>query len=33
MKGFVAGVIFTIVAEGAIAVAILTNTLMKGEVE
>jgi hypothetical protein len=33
MKGFVAGVIFTIVAESTIAVAILTNTLMKGEVE
>ena len=33
MKGFVAGVIFTIIAESTIAVAILTNAIMKGEVE
>ena len=33
MKGFVAGVIFTIVAESAVAVAILTNAIMKGDSE
>lgn len=30
MKGFVAGVIFTLVSESAIAVAILAKTVMKG---
>lgn len=33
MKGFIAGVIFTLVSEGAIAVAILANTVVKGEKE
>lgn len=31
MKGFLAGVILTIVAESAIAVAIMINTVKKGE--
>lgn len=31
MKGFLAGVILTIVAEGAIAVAIIVNMVKKGE--
>lgn len=31
MKGFLAGVILTIVAEGAIAAAIMINTVKKGE--
>ena len=31
MKGFLAGVILTIVAESAIAVAIMRNTVKKGE--
>lgn len=31
MKGFLAGVILTIMAEGAIAVAIMINTVKKGE--
>jgi hypothetical protein len=30
MKSFIAGVIVTIVAEGAIAVAILANKMMEG---
>jgi hypothetical protein len=30
MKGFIAGVIVTIVAEGAIAVTILANKMMEG---
>ncbi len=30
MKDFIAGVIFTLVAEGAVAAAILANTIMKG---
>ena len=30
MKGFFAGVIFTIVAEGAIAVTIIVNKIMEG---
>lgn len=33
MKGFIAGVIFTLVAESAVAVAILVNTIMKGAEE
>ena len=31
MKGFLAGVILTIVAEGAMAIAILINTVKTGE--
>ena len=31
MKGFLAGVILTIVAEGAMAVAIMINTGKRGE--
>ena len=31
MKGLLAGVILTIVAEGAIAVVIMINTVKKGE--
>ena len=31
MKGFLAGVILTIVAEGAMAVAIIVNMVKKGE--
>lgn len=31
MKGFLAGVILTIMAEGAIAVAIIVNMVKKGE--
>ena len=31
MKGFLAGVILTIVAEGAMAVAIMINTVQRGE--
>lgn len=30
MKGFLAGVILTIVAEGAMAIAIMINTVKKG---
>ena len=31
MKGFLAGMILTIVAEGAMAIAIMINTVKKGE--
>lgn len=31
MKGFLAGVILTIVAEGAMAIAIMINMVKKGE--
>lgn len=33
MKGFIAGVIFTLVSEGAVAAALLVNTIMKGAEE
>lgn len=33
MKGFIAGVIFTLVAESAVAAALLVNTIMKGAEE
>lgn len=33
MKGFIAGVIFTLAAEGAVAAAILVNTIMRGAEE
>ena len=31
MKGFLAGMILTIVAEGSMAIAIMINTVKKGE--
>lgn len=33
MKGFITGVIFTLVAESAVAAAILVNTMIKGAKE
>lgn len=30
MKGFIAGVIFTLVVEGTVAITILANSILKG---